>query len=84
MNEIVNQFLLTGDKVMPELHLTQPGFTLSACGPFTRLCGRIKKFRETANLIHIYKHKLYKACFSHDTVYADSRDLVRELFQIKF
>ena len=36
MNEIVNKFLLAGDKFMPEMHLRQPGFTYSACGPFTK------------------------------------------------
>ena len=36
MNEIVNKFLLVGDKYMPELHLRQLGFTYSACGPFTK------------------------------------------------
>ena len=27
MNEIINKFLLVGDKFMPEMHLKQPGFT---------------------------------------------------------
>ena len=36
MNEILNKFLLVGDKYIPELHLKQPAFTYSACGPFTR------------------------------------------------
>ena len=36
MNEIVNKFLLAGDKFMPEMHLKEPGFTYSACGPFTK------------------------------------------------
>ena len=36
MNEIVNKFLLAGDKFMPEMHLRQPRFTYSACGPFTK------------------------------------------------
>ena len=27
MNEIVNMFLLEGDKLMPEMHFRQPGFT---------------------------------------------------------
>ena len=36
MNEIVNKFLLAGDKFMTEMHLKQPGFTYSACGPFTK------------------------------------------------
>ena len=36
MNEIVNKFLLEGDKFMAEMHLKQPGFTYSACGPFAK------------------------------------------------
>ena len=36
MNKIVNKFLLAGNKFMPEMHLKQPGFTYSACGPFTK------------------------------------------------
>ena len=36
MNEIGNKFLLVGDKFMLEMHLKQPGFTYSACGPFTK------------------------------------------------
>ena len=35
MNDIINKFLLAGNKFMPEMHLKQPGFTYSACGPFT-------------------------------------------------
>ena len=33
MNEIINKFLLVGDKFMPGMHLKQPAFTYSACGP---------------------------------------------------
>ena len=36
MNKIVNNFLLASDKFMPEIYLKQPGFTYSACGPFTK------------------------------------------------
>ena len=43
MNEIVNKFLLAGDKFMPGMHLKQLGFTYSACGPFTKNKERIKK-----------------------------------------
>ena len=46
MNEIVNKFLLSGDKCIPEMHLKQPGFTYSVCGPFTKNKERIKKFKE--------------------------------------
>ena len=37
MNEIVNKFLLAGDKFMPEMYLKQPWFTYSTCGPFTKI-----------------------------------------------
>ena len=46
---------------MPELHLKQPGFTYSACGPFTKHRERIQKFRETSNLKYFYRNELYKA-----------------------
>ena len=41
MNEIVNKFLLAGDKFMPKRHLKQLGFTYSACGSFTKNKERI-------------------------------------------
>ena len=44
MNEIVNKFLLAGDKFMPEMHLRQPQFVYSACGTFTKNKERIQKF----------------------------------------
>ena len=44
MNQIVNNFLLVGDKFMPEIHLKQPGFTYSTCVPFTKNKERIEKF----------------------------------------
>ena len=63
MNEIVNKFLLVGDKFMPEAHLKQPGFTYSACGPFTRNKERIEKFMQTGNTDFICRNELDKACF---------------------
>ena len=47
MNEIVNKRLLAGNKFLPEMHLKQPGFTYSACSPFTKNKERIKKIKET-------------------------------------
>ena len=41
MNNIINKFLLVGDKFMPEIHLRQPRFVYSTCGPFTRHKERI-------------------------------------------
>ena len=49
MNEIVNKFLLARDKFTPEMHLRQPGFTYSACGPFTKNRERIQKVKETGD-----------------------------------
>ena len=66
---------MTGDKFLPELHLKKSGFTYSACEPFTKHRGRIQKFRETGNLKHLYRNTIYKACFAHDAVYSDSKDL---------
>ena len=77
MNEIVNKFLLVGDKFMPEMHLKQPGFTYSACGPFTKNKERIEKFMQTGNTDFIYKNKLDKACFQHDMSYGKSKSFAK-------
>ena len=53
MKEIVNKFLLTGDKFMPEMHLRQPRFVYSACRPFTKNKERIQKFKETRDSSYI-------------------------------
>ena len=77
MNEIVIKFFLAGDKFMPEMHLRQPGFTYSACGPFTKNKERIQKFKETVDSRYIYQNKLVKACFKHDMAYGDFNYLTR-------
>ena len=61
INEIVNKFLLAGDTFMPEMHLEQPGFIYSPCGPFTKNKEKIQKFKETGDTIYIYKNELDKA-----------------------
>ena len=76
MNNIINKFLLAGDKFMPEMHLRQPQFIYSTCGPFTRHKERIKKFRQTGDTRYIYRNDLDKACFQHDSAYADNKDLI--------
>ena len=77
MIEIVNKFLLAGDKFMSEMNLRQPGFTYSACGLFTKNKERIQKFKETENSRYIYQNELDKACFQHDMAYGDFKDLTR-------
>ena len=84
MNNIINRFLLAVDKFMPEMHLRQPQFIYSACGPFTtqnrrkkeRKKERIKKFQQTGDTRCIYRNELDKACFQHDSAYADHKDLI--------
>ena len=77
MNTVINKFLLAGDKFMPEIHLRQPQFTYSACGPFTKHEQRIQKFKETGDANYVYKNELDKACFVHDAAYSDSKDLTK-------
>ena len=36
MNDIINKFLLAGDKFMSEMHLRHHQFSYSACGLFTK------------------------------------------------
>ena len=77
MNEIVNRFLLVGDKFMPEMHLKPPGFTYSACGSFTKNKKRIEKFIPNRNTNFIYEQELDKACFQDDMAYGKSKDLAK-------
>ena len=64
MDEIINKFLLAGDKYMREMHLRQPaalaktGFTYSACGPFAKNKEKIQKFEETGDSRYIYQYEL--------------------------
>ena len=77
VNEKVKKFLLAGDKSMPEMHLKQPRFTFSACGPFTKNKKRIQKLKETGDTSYIYKNELDKVCFQHDMAYGDFKDAAR-------
>ena len=53
MNEIVNKYLLAGDKLMAEMHLRQLGVIYSACGPFIKNKERIQQFKEAGDSQHI-------------------------------
>ena len=70
MNNLINKFLLAGDKFMPEMHLRQPRFVYSACGPFTRHKERIKEFKRTGDTRLLYRNELDKPCFKHNAAYA--------------
>ena len=77
INEIVNRFLLVGAKFPPEMHLKQPGFTYTACGPCTKTKERIEKFTQTGNSDFSYRNELGKACFQHDMSYGQSKYLAK-------
>ena len=69
---------------MPEMHLKLPGFTISACGPFTINKERIQKFKETGNTSYIYKNQLDKACFNMIWLIGILKILKEEQLLIKF
>ena len=75
MNDTINKFLLARGRFMPEMHLRQPKFTYSACGPFTKSKDTIQKFKETGGSRYIYRNELEKTCFQHDIAYGDFKDL---------
>ena len=70
---------MAGCKFMQELHLKQPGFIYTACGPFTKHREKIQKFRKPSNLKHLYRNKLDKACFA----YSDGKDLAKRTISDK-
>ena len=53
MNEIVDKFLLTGNKFMPEMHLKQHRFSYTSCELFIRAKKKCKclKRREIQNTL---------------------------------
>ena len=63
MNNIINKFSLAGDKFMPEMHLRQPGFTYSVCGPFKNLI-RIQTFQRNRRLVTYLSERTRQGLFS--------------------
>ena len=70
MNNIINKFLVAGNKFMPEMHLRHPQFVYSACGPFTKRTGDMRL---------LYRNELGKARFKHDATYAKYKDVENRL-----
>ena len=84
MNSIVNKFLLAGNTFMPELHLKQPGFTYSACGPFTKNKERIEKFMQIGNTFFFTEMSLIKLTFSMIWLMVNQKIYQNELNQTNF
>ena len=68
INDIINKLLLARDKFMSEMHLRQPQFTYSACGPSSKNKERIQKTKKTGGTKYIYRNELDKVYFQHDMV----------------
>ena len=82
-DDIINKFLLVGDKFMPEMHLVDLIVKkYSACGPFTKHPKRIQDFSNTGKLNYIYKSDCNKACFQHDMACNKYKSLEEEHNQI--
>ena len=60
INTPLNKIALLGLLLfyMPEMHLRQPGFTYSACVPFTKNKERIKKFKHNIEDIFIKMNQI--------------------------
>ena len=63
-SDIINKFLLIGDKFKPEMYLWDPKVKkYSACGPFTRYQKRIDMSMKRGRLSHILKNRLDHSLF---------------------
>ena len=82
MAKIINTFLLGVDKLMPEILLRQPGFSVS--GPFTQNKKRILKFNETKDSRYIYQNQLDKSCFQHVMAMEILKSFLEEQLLIKY
>ena len=83
MNEIVDKLFLVGDKFMSEMHLKQPRFTYSTCGPFPENKERIQNFKETGDTSYIFNNEPDKVCFQHNLAFGYFKDLKRSTFSDK-
>ena len=69
-SDIINKFLLIGDKFMSEMHLWDPKVKkYFVCGTFTKHTQRINQFMKDSILSNFYKNESDKACFQHDSAY---------------
>ena len=65
MNKAINEFLLTGDKFMPEMHLRQPGLMCITFEPFAINKWWIQKFIEAGDSRNVYQNELDKTWFQY-------------------
>ena len=65
------------------MQLRQPWFAYSVFVHLLRIKKKQKKIKETEESRYIYQNELGKACFQHDLVYGDFKDLNRRTFADK-
>ena len=63
MNNMINKFLLADDKFMAKMHLNQPQFVYSACGPFTTH-KELKNLNKQVILVIFIEMSLIKLVFN--------------------
>ena len=63
MNKIINKFLLTGDKFMPELHLKQPDLLIVLVDHLPNTAKEFKKFRKTCSFKSLYRNESKQSLF---------------------
>ena len=78
MNEIVNKFVLLGDKFMPEMHLRQPDLYIVLADHLLEINKEFKNLCKPEILNYIYKNELDKACFQYDMAYGKYKDLEKK------
>ena len=83
MNEIMDKFLLHGNKFTPEVHLRQPEFTYSACWSFTKNKKRIQESKLTGNLRYTYQIESDKSRFRYGMTFEDFHDFPRKATSAK-
>ena len=78
MNEIVSQFLLAGDKFMPEMHLTKPEFIIYLMDHLPKAKKKSKNLKKLKIQVKLEKRNQIKLAFNmHDMAYRDFRDFPR-------
>ena len=76
---------MVGDKFMPEMHLKQPGFTDSACGPLTKNKERIESFMQTGRPQTLFTEmNLIEPVFNMIWLIVNQNILQKELNQTNF
>ena len=76
MNNIINKFLLAGDKFMPEMHLRQPYLFIVLVVLLLDIKKEFKKLNKQSDTRYIYRNELDKSCFQYDSAFADHKDLI--------